>query len=51
MMGVTPVCALNSIKPGGIGGVANNPVPFWILRNSVVDGVLGECLTFLVKDF
>ena len=48
-MGVTVVCALSSIKPDGIGGVANNPIPFWILRNGVADGVLGKRLTFLVK--
>ena len=50
-MGVTPICALNSIKPDGIGGVANNPVEFWILRNGLVDGILGELLTSLAKDF
>lgn len=28
----------NSIKPVGIGGVANNPVGFWILRDGPADG-------------
>ena len=46
-MGVTVVLALNSIKPNGIGGVANNPVEFWILRHHLADSILGERLTFL----
>ena len=51
MMGVTPVRALNSIKRGGIWRVANNPVPFWILRNDHADSILGKRLTFLAEDF
>ena len=51
-MGVTPVCTLNSIKIGIIGGVANNPVPLWKLRNGLVDNTFGKRLTFLVvEDF
>ena len=51
-MGVTPVRALNSIKRGGIeGGVANNPIEFWILRIDVADSILGKCGTSLAEDF
>ena len=50
-MGVAPVRALNSIKSDGIGGVANNPVEFWILRRDLADSILSERLTFLVEDF
>ena len=50
-MGVTPVRALNSIKRDGIGGVANNPVEFWILRRGLADSVLGKRFTFLADDF
>ena len=50
-MGVTPVRALNSIKRGGIRGVANNPVEFWILRKDRADSILGKRLTFLAEDF
>ena len=49
-MCVTPVLALNSIKPDGMGRVANNPVPFWILRNHFADSILGKRLTFLTED-
>ena len=51
MMGVTPVRALNSIKIDRIGGVANYPVVFWILRNGLGDSILGKRLTFLAEDF
>ena len=44
-MGVTPVHILNPIKRNGMGGVANNPVEFWVLRNGFVDGILGKRLT------
>ena len=50
-MGVTPVRALNSIKPDGIGGVANNPVEFWIQRYHLVDSILGKRITSLADDF
>ena len=50
-MSVTPVRALNSIKPDGVGGVANNPVEFWILRNRLADSTLSKLLTFLAEDF
>ena len=50
-MGVTPVRALNSVKPDGIRGVANNPVEIWILRNGIADSTLGKRCTFLVEDF
>ena len=50
-MGVTPVRAFNSIKHGGIGGVANNPVELWILGNHFADSILSKRLTFLGKDF
>jgi hypothetical protein len=50
-MGVIPVCALNSIKRDGIGGVANNPVEIWILRNHLVDSILSKRLAFLAEDF
>ena len=50
-MGVTPVRALDSIKPDGIGGVANNPVEFWILRNDTVDRIYSKRLTFLAEDY
>ena len=50
-MGVTPVCTLNSTEIGVIGGVANNPVPLWILCNGVIDNTFGKRLTFLVEDF
>ena len=49
-MGVTPVGALNSIKPDGIGGVANNPVESRILRYDLVDSIISKRLTFLVED-
>ena len=51
MMGVTPVRALNSIKPIRIGGVANNPVVIWILQEEPADGPLSKRLTFLAEDF
>jgi hypothetical protein len=51
MMGVTIVRALNSIKPNGIGGVANNPVEIWILRSHLADSIFGKRLTFLAEDF
>ena len=51
VMGVTPVRALNSIKIGGIGGVANNPVVFRILRFDLVDSILSKRRTFLAEDF
>jgi hypothetical protein len=50
-MGVTIIRALNSIKLDGIGGVANNPVPRWILRRGLVDSILGKRRTFLAEDF
>jgi hypothetical protein len=50
-MTVTPVLALNSIKGDGIGGVANNPVEFWILRIDVGDSIYGKLLTSLAEDF
>ena len=50
-MDETPVLVLNSIKRGGVGGVANNPVDFWIRRNGFVDGILGKRLTYLAEDF
>ena len=52
-MGVTPVRALNSIKPGGVRRVANNPVEFWILRNGLANSILSKRLTFLsmAEDF
>ena len=51
VMGVTPVRALNAIKPDGIGRVANKPVPFWILRSHLADSTLSKLLTFLAEDF
>ena len=48
-MGVTPVLALNTIKPDVIGGVANNPVPFWILRCHLADSIMGKLRTFLAR--
>ena len=48
-MGVTIVRALDSIKPNGIGGMANYPVEFWILRYHIVDSILGKRLTFLAE--
>ena len=50
-MGLTPVRTLNPIKRDGIGGVANDPVIFWILRKGVTDSILGKRLTFLVEEF
>ena len=50
-MSKTPVRALNSIKPDGIGGVGNNPVEFWILRDGLADSTLRKPVTFLVEDF
>ena len=50
-MGVTPVRALNPIKPESIGRVANNPVVFWILRKEIADSILSKRLTFLAEDF
>ena len=50
-MGVTPVLALNSIKPDGIGGVANNPVEFGIPRNHLADSTLGKRFAFLAEEF
>ena len=50
-MGITPVRALNSIKIGGIGGVANNPVVVRILRFDLADSVESKLLTFLAEDF
>ena len=49
-MGVTPVLALNSIKPDGIGRVANNPVVFWILRSDRAHSTFSKRLTFLAED-
>ena len=49
-MSVIPVRALNSIKPDGIGRVANNPVEMWILYYHLVNSILGKRLTFL-EDF
>ena len=46
-MGVTIVRALNSIKIGVIGGVANNPVVVWILRPHLAYSILSKRLTFL----
>jgi hypothetical protein len=51
MMGVTIVLAFNSIKPDGIGGVANNPVEIWKLRFHLADNLLSKGLTFLAEDF
>ena len=48
-MGVTPVRAFNPIKPDGIGGVANNPVEFWIFRKGLADRTFSKRYTFLVK--
>ena len=50
-MGVTPVCAINSVKRDGIWGMAYNPVEFWILRNGFADSILSKRLTFLAEDF
>ena len=50
-MGVTPVRTLNAIKSDGIGGVANNPVKFWILCRDLADSILSKRLTFLAEDF
>ena len=50
-MGVTIVLSLNSFKADGIGGVANNPVVFWILRNELADTTFSKRLTFLAEDF
>ena len=50
-MGVTIVRAFNSIKRGGIGGVANNPVKVWILRYHLGDSILGKLFAFLAEDF
>ena len=50
-MGVIPVRTLNSIKRDRIGGVANDPVIFWILRNGLADRILGKRLTFLAENF
>ena len=50
-MGVTPIRALNAIKIGGIGGVANNPVVARILRVDFADSILSKRRTFLVEDF
>ena len=50
-MGVSPVRALNSIKRDGIGGVADNPVVFWILRKDLADSILSKRLTFLADEF
>ena len=50
-MGITPVRTLNSIKRGGIRGVANNPVVFVILRHDLVDSTCSKRLTFLAEDF
>ena len=49
-MRVTIVNAFNSIERGGIGGVANNPVEIWILRNGTADSILGKQRTFLAED-
>ena len=46
-MGVTPVRALNSIKRGGIWGVAYNPVELWIPRNGLADSILSKRRTSL----
>ena len=50
-MCVAPIRALSSIKIGGIGGVANNPVVFWILRKDLGDSILSKRLTSLAKYF
>ena len=50
-MGVIPVRALNSIKRGGIRGVANHPVEFWILRKGLRDSTFSKRLTFLAEVF
>ena len=50
-MGVTPVRAHISFEVEGIGGVANNPVVFWILRNHLADSISSKRLAFLVEDF
>ena len=50
-MGYTPVREFNSIKIGVIGGVANNPVKFWILRYHFLDSIYSIRLTFLAEDF
>ena len=47
-MGVTPVRVFNSIKIGGVGGVANNPVVIWPLRFHLADSSLGKIRTFLL---
>ena len=51
MMGVTPVRAFISFKLKGIGGVANNPVEFWILRNHFADSICCKLLAFLEEYF
>ena len=48
-MGVTPVRALNAIKPDFIGGVANNPIQFWILRYHLANSILSKFRTFLAR--
>ena len=50
-MGVTPVRALNSIKPDGIWGVENSPVVFWILRIDPDDSTVSKRLTSLAENF
>ena len=49
-MVVTPVRALNSIKPDGVGRVANYPVEIWIFRHGIGDSILGKRFTSLVED-
>ena len=50
-MGVTPVRALNSIKPNRIRGVANYPVVICILRIDLADSILSKRLTPLAEIF
>ena len=46
-MGVTPIRIFNSIKLNLIGGMANNPVEFGILRNHFADSICCKLLAFL----
>ena len=51
-MGGIPVRTFYSIKRDGIGGMGNDRVILWILRNGlqVDDTILGKILTFLAED-
>ena len=51
MMVVTPVRAHNSIKPDGIGRVADSPVVSWILGRDLVDSTFSKPRAFLAEDF